>query len=59
MKMPCNSNSCVVTLASLIRNFMFLGFKVLPAGHRFVPNASGSVVYMAYSIDDPCEEDSD
>lgn len=45
--------------ASLMRNFMFLGFKVLPAGHRFVPNASGSVVYMAYSIDDPGEEDSD
>ena len=44
---------------SLIRNFMFLGFKVLPAGHRFVPAASGSVVYMAYSIDDPGEEDSD
>lgn len=44
---------------SLIRNFMFLGFKVLPAGHRFVPAASGSVVYMAYSIDDPGEDDSD
>lgn len=43
----------------LIRNFMFLGFFLLPPGHRLVPTASGSIVYMAYTIDDPGEEDDD
>lgn len=42
--------------ASLIRNFMFLGFVLLPPGHRLVPAASGAIVYMAYMIDDPGEE---
>lgn len=45
--------------ASLVRNFLFLGFTLLPSGHPHIPAASGSIVYLAYTLDDPGEEDSD
>jgi ornithine decarboxylase antizyme 1 len=38
--------------ASLIRVFMFLGFVLLPPGHNLVPAASGSILYLAYAIED-------
>lgn len=37
--------------ASLIRVFTYMGFKLLPPGHPFVPAASGDIMYLAYAID--------
>jgi len=44
--------------ACLIRTFMFLGFAMVPPGNPLVPT-SGDLLFMAYSIDNGCEDDDD